>query len=93
MITDRSQAEAKYQTGHKELRQLAPAYSLGARARCTSYTINSGGRNAVTQTDVFVFPSEKVNAHGAVGERPSAHGRSPTALWAIAHRPMGVDFL
>ena len=26
-----------------------------------------------------------------MGDRPSAHGRSPTAPWAIAHRPVGVE--
>ena len=31
------------------------------------------------------------NAHRPMGDRPSAHGRSPTAPWAIAHRPVGVE--
>ena len=28
-----------------------------------------------------------------MGERPPPHGRSPTAPWAFAHRPVGVGFL
>ena len=37
--------------------------------------------------------SEKVSAHGAVGERPRGDGRSPMGRWARAHGPMGAGFL
>ena len=28
-----------------------------------------------------------------MGDRPPPHGRTPTAPWAIAHRPVGAGFL
>ena len=31
--------------------------------------------------------------HRAVGDRPTARGRSPIGRWAFAHRAGGADFL
>ena len=37
--------------------------------------------------------SDISSAHGAVGDRPRGGGRAPMGRWAIAHGPMGADFL